>query len=126
MKKVLTQAEWIALDQVTKSKLRELFKIKRSGPTEVVNNVLISDGTLPEDLETLDMASMIEYLGAELPFYDSELFNDLFAKTINKLYGKTKPPKQIKQQVRNESDAELEPARPRKSRGSTTNLPELT
>jgi hypothetical protein len=54
--------QWIGLSQETREKLRQIFNIKRSVQVEVVNNVLISDGSTDKDLSVMTAETMRTYL----------------------------------------------------------------
>lgn len=79
------------LEESKRKDLVYIFKINKSQGMEVENNKLVCDGCSQEDLMTLSISEMIEYLGDDwekVP--NEELFDYLFKKVLEKIYGKTK------------------------------------
>lgn len=70
----LSVADWLELPIEIRNTLRELFDIPKSKGTIVESNTVISDGTTYEDLASLTVEKMQEYLNTT----DSTDFKDLF------------------------------------------------
>lgn len=55
-------AHWLALNHDMRERLAAVFGIKRSASTEIMNNVIISDGRSVKDLSVITKAAMQEYI----------------------------------------------------------------
>lgn len=117
MKQLLTSRDWVGIGADERRRLSAQFLIGRSGPTEVINNELISDGTTDKDLQALSIARMIEYLGPDLSWYQEDLFSFLLTLTLRKLNGDTIQSEPSDQEVQ-PSEAKPRPrGRPKKEEG---------
>lgn len=84
MKLGLTTAEWIALPDDMRFKLRDMFRVGKSGACEVMNGKLINDGTTAKDLQAMQLGNLIEKLGNDLPWHNDNLFDELLSLILNK------------------------------------------
>lgn len=82
--------DWLALSMPVRIKMREIFHIPKSKGSLVEGNVVKSDGTTYEDLKTITIPKMQEYLES----IESDNFVELFNKCVEKI---------------EEADKELEP-----------------
>lgn len=73
---MITSVIWCTLKVDTRNKLREIFKIPRSGTNWVRDNVLISDGTTDQDLKSLTGQALADFVGQE------GTIDELFLKAI--------------------------------------------
>lgn len=83
----ITVPIWVSLSQETRNKLRQIFFIPHSSHAEVVtdamgNSKVISDGTTNEDLKTLSVERMRDFLGSAAI---NETVYDLFKRTVEKV-----------------------------------------
>ncbi len=76
---------------MTRVKLREIFGVRRSQGSLVEGNIVKSDGTTYQDLQTITVPKMQEYLGSSETDFVT-LFNDCVA-VINNLNKKVETPK---------------------------------
>lgn len=60
---MITVTQWMSLKPETRQKLRELLKIKRSAPTWVRDQTLISDGVTQEDLNNILGEDLADFVG---------------------------------------------------------------
>lgn len=65
MAEFLLPKQYMALPKEVRAKVRSAFGIKRSGPVEVVHNVVTSDGVTSEDCMAVTAAVLRSYLGVE-------------------------------------------------------------
>ncbi len=56
---------WMQLEKEIRIHLAEVFQLQRTGPTEVRDNVAISDGFSVEDLKGITVEKMNAYIGSE-------------------------------------------------------------
>lgn len=90
MKPQLTITQWVALPLEVRNKIVEIFKLPRSGHTEVINNqYVVSDGYTHEDLANLTEEKMQEYLGSGYT-KDTQYF-DYVDKVIQKIHMELNP-----------------------------------
>jgi len=84
-------AHWIHLPHEMREHLAKVFDVKCSGPTEIVDNKIISDGRMPADLKSITKEKMQEYLlGSK-----EEDFMSLWEITLSKARGELHPPQLI-------------------------------
>lgn len=78
---------WTDLDPKIRHHLREVFNVKKSGNTEIRDQVLISDGTTNEDLwNAFTIESMCKYIGSK------ETFARAWEITVSKAKYEINPP----------------------------------
>lgn len=65
MAEFLLQKDYMALPKEVRAKVRAAFGIKKSGPVEVVQNVVVSDGVTSEDCMAVTSSVLRSYLGVE-------------------------------------------------------------
>ena len=63
MIKQISISQWLSLGRDTQAKLRELFRIPKTGHTEVVDSVVMMDGTTAHDLSTITDEALAKYVG---------------------------------------------------------------
>lgn len=85
----LSQVEWVALPMQVRVKLRELFKIPKSGHVRVQTiggkDRVVSDGTEPEDLMiSLNVETAISYLGEKIDDKKQYDFSQIFPLVLAK------------------------------------------
>ena len=68
MQEFITQQQWLQLPTEVKTHLINVFKIARTGISEVRDNTVISDGYSQNDLKAITHAAMNEYIGSEENF----------------------------------------------------------
>jgi hypothetical protein len=78
----LTKSQWCSLPQEIRNKLREIFGVQKSEGCEVVNNMIVSDGSSHQDLQAISVASMQAFLYSE---------EDNFAKLFDLVMLKLNP-----------------------------------
>lgn len=84
-------AHWIHLPHEVREHLAKIFDVRRSGPTEIVDNKIISDGRMPADLKSITKEKMQEYLLKS----KEEDFMRLWELTLSKARGELHPPQLI-------------------------------
>lgn len=133
-KSQLEVREWLELPQITRVKLASDFNLTRSGGSEVINHVLVSDGFTYSDLSKLSLDAIKWRLGVtnqDDDFY--KYFNQLL-----EIYDETKKGDEIKTADRsgdeeNRKEQASEPVReasvlpetqeqPKKRRGRSSNV----
>lgn len=65
MAEFLLPKQYMALPKEARAKVRAAFGLKRSGPVEVVQNVVVSDGTTAEDCMEVTAERLRGFLGVE-------------------------------------------------------------
>jgi hypothetical protein len=83
MKPILSQAQWLELPSAVRSKLMQVFGIKRSKPTQAILGTFgkcESDGCSDEDIAVLTEEAMQKYLGN----YHLTDFFALFTEVLNR------------------------------------------
>ena len=65
IKQQIYVSQWLQVPTETRNKLIELFNLRKSGVTSVVNNVVISDGFTDLDLSDLTIDKLQKYLGSK-------------------------------------------------------------
>jgi hypothetical protein len=86
MKSYLTPKEFCTFPPHIRERLRQTFRIGKSGPLEMVDGQLISDGSTGKDLQlSLNVGAMLEYLGAESGIEVEGLFDRLMEKSLMKM-----------------------------------------
>lgn len=89
MKQFLELTQYQILNEEQKKLVVERFNIKRSGNSEVVDNVVTSDGVLPNDVAVINVGRMIEYLGFVPKCANIEKFFDIcWDEVLVKMFGK--------------------------------------
>lgn len=83
--KVYTQ-HWLELSKETRTHLREVFNIPRTGITEVRDTTIVSDGTTNSDLESITSERMERYVGSK------ESYPRLWELTLAKVRYELNPP----------------------------------
>lgn len=83
---------WINLDPKVRDHLRKIFNVKKTGNTEIRDQVLISDGTTNEDLwNAFTVESMTKYTGG----VKNNDFAQLWTITVSKANYEINPPVEI-------------------------------
>lgn len=82
------QQHWIDLSVETRQKLVEVFNIPKSGITEVRDQTVISDGHTNDDLNTITVEKMAEYVGSPADLD----FAVLWKITLSKIKSELHPP----------------------------------
>lgn len=59
---------WMQLDKKVRHHLVEIFKIPRTGITEIYNEEIRADGYSIDDLKAISLDKMIAYIGSEQSF----------------------------------------------------------
>lgn len=80
MAEFLLLKQYMALPKEARAKVRAAFDLKKSGPVEVEQNVVVSDGTTSEDCMAVSAARLRTYLGVE-----EGTFAALWEATVEKL-----------------------------------------
>lgn len=88
-KQQLEVREWLELPQSTRVKLASDFNLTRSGNTEVVDHVVMTDGYTHQDLSRISISTIESHLGITNSGLD---FYTLFGKLLNLYEGKTQEP----------------------------------
>lgn len=99
------QQHWIDLPKDTRLKLAEVFGIERTGPTEVRDQTVISDGYSNSDLSAITLEKMNAYVGSD------ETFSRAWELTLAKVKFELNPPvvvvgKQIENRLEGEINEE--------------------
>lgn len=81
----LTTTQWLALPADVKAKLREVFSLKRSEGTNVVDGKVVSDGHTHPDLAVITPEAMETYLGLERLPDTTPDFYWLFDQVLDKV-----------------------------------------
>ncbi|TXH56083.1 MAG: hypothetical protein E6Q97_07265 [Desulfurellales bacterium] len=79
MKTCITLREFVALPKPVREQLRQIFRIAKSGPMEIVNGEIISDGSTAADLQKLDVGALIAFLGPDSGINTEGLFDRLLS-----------------------------------------------
>ena len=77
---MLIQSYWVTLPQEVRTKLREVFSINRSQPTEVKNNMVISDGSNETDLSVVTLEALQGFVGSQEASWEA-----LWVKALDKV-----------------------------------------
>ena len=77
---------WMLLDKKIREHLVTVFDIKKTGPTEIRDNLIIQDGYSVEDLKAISLEKMTAYIGSE------ETFPRAWEITCSKAKGEVYPP----------------------------------
>jgi ribosomal protein S13 len=77
----LTTTQWLELPHEIRMRLKAVFGIMQSRPTEVVNNTVVSDGHSHGDLAKINVESMQKFLKSD----ETEFFK-LLDETMNRIY----------------------------------------
>lgn len=85
MRTFLLQKDFIALPPETRDKLRQALRIGKSGPMEIVDGRMVSDGSTPQDLQAVNIGSLLAFLGPDSGMRADELFDTLFRKVLERL-----------------------------------------
>ena len=89
----LTQSQWLELPVTVRDKLRKIFKINRSSPTQAILGTfgkVQSDGSNDRDISVMTVKAMQEYLGN----YQTEDFFALFTQVLTRIDSEEKKPLQ--------------------------------
>lgn len=79
----LNTLQWVGLDSSIRSELVEIFDIPRSGYTIVEGQEVITDGYTNQDLTSITVEKMQEYLDStETEYFD--LFKEVLQKILSK------------------------------------------
>lgn len=85
-------AHWLHLSHDIRERLAKVFGVERTVPTEIVNNVIISDGRSVKDLANITIEKMREYVGDP----EATDFYRTWDVCISKAKGELNPPKELK------------------------------
>lgn len=77
---------WINLPKDVRARLVEVFGIPRTGATEIRDQEVVSDGYNAEDLKSISLEKMTEYIGSE------ETFTRSWEITLAKVHAELNPP----------------------------------
>lgn len=84
MKTHMTPREWLEFPKETREWLRQTFSIAKSGPIELENGKMVSDGSTAFDLMKLNLGALIAFLGPKSGIDTDGLFERLLAQVIEK------------------------------------------
>lgn len=87
MTHILSSHTWTSLSPEQRSRIRALFKIPRTGSTDVNDGRIVSDGTTPQDLSHLTIEKMQTYLSEESTDFH-KLFDKVLARIQDEIEGK--------------------------------------
>jgi len=80
----LARAVWLSLKTETRAEIARIFGIKRSGTTEVINDIVITDGFTDKDLSGITLPKLQVFLNStESDFY--KLFKEAVVMVENML-----------------------------------------
>lgn len=86
MEPILTPTQWLELPTDVRQRIAEVFGLRKSTGTEVVDNRVVSDGYTVENLQGVSVTTMQTYLKSkEKDFYT--LFNTLVEGIYKELNG---------------------------------------
>lgn len=77
---------WIHLPLETRLHLVKVFKLERTGVTEIVDQRIVSDGFTVDDLKLITKEKLCEYVGSE------ETFGRAWELTLAKIHSELNPP----------------------------------
>lgn len=83
----LSTHTWVSLSNEQRNRIRVLFKIPRTGSTEVHDGRIVTDGTTPQDFQHLTIEKMQAYLGDTSNDF-LKLFDKVVAKIQDEIDGK--------------------------------------
>lgn len=86
MSPIIPISTWLHLKQETRAELRKIFNIPRTGGVEVVDNHIVSDGTLPRDLQVVTLKALQDVLDS-----DSTNFFELLNEMVDTIEHKEEP-----------------------------------
>lgn len=86
----LTTTQWLALPAPVKARLKEVFHIKRSEGTHMIDSRVLSDGHTHNDLLAISVAAMQEYTGEKKITEFYALFEKVLAQVEAELAPTTK------------------------------------
>lgn len=86
MQERIVPGQLMLLDKKMRDHIAETFGVKQSGPCEVRDNEVISDGRTLADLSVITKEAMTAYVGSE------ETFGRLWEITCAKAYSELNPP----------------------------------
>ena len=92
----LNQTQWLELPVPVRDKLRAIFKIPRSGPTQTILGSFgkaQSDGSTDKDVSVLSVEAMQAYLGN----YGTDDFFALFTQVLTRLDSEQELPKIVEE-----------------------------
>ena len=94
MQDKLVPQQFMLLNKEMRDKLASVFKLKKSGITEILDQSVVRDGHTEEDLSNVTIDSMQEYTGSKETSF-GKLWELTVSKTADELYPQVIVPAQV-------------------------------